>query len=44
MVNVKIQIQVLTHGYQDLLVPDVFHNSMSKLAQDMEYAKIIILS
>jgi hypothetical protein len=35
----KIQIQTLTHGYQDLLVPDVFQNLMSKLVQDMEYVK-----
>jgi hypothetical protein len=27
------------HGYQDCLVPDVFHNVMSKLVQDMEYVK-----
>jgi hypothetical protein len=33
----KIQIQTLTHGYQDFLVPDVFQNVMSKLVQDMEY-------
>jgi hypothetical protein len=33
----KIQIQTLTHGYQDCLVPDVFQNVMSKLVQDMEY-------
>jgi hypothetical protein len=38
MVNGKIQIQTLTHGYQDCLVPDVFQNVMSKLVQDMEYA------
>jgi hypothetical protein len=35
----KIQIQKLTHGYQDCLVPDVFQNVMSKLMQDMEYVK-----
>jgi hypothetical protein len=35
----KIQIQTLTHGYQDSLVPDVFQNIMSKLVQDMEYVK-----
>jgi hypothetical protein len=35
----KIQIQTLTHGYQDCLVPDVFQNVMSKLVQDMEYVK-----
>jgi hypothetical protein len=35
----KIQIQTLTHGYQDCLVHDVFQNVMSKLVQDMEYVK-----
>jgi hypothetical protein len=35
----KIQIQTLTYGYQDCLVPDVFQNVMSKLVQDMEYVK-----
>jgi hypothetical protein len=35
----KIQIQTLTHGHQDCLVPDVFQNFMSKLVQDMEYIK-----
>jgi hypothetical protein len=30
---------MLTHGYQDCLVPDVFQNFMSKLVQDMEYVK-----
>jgi hypothetical protein len=35
----KIQIQTLTHWYQDCLVPDVFQNVMSKLVQDMEYVK-----
>jgi hypothetical protein len=35
----KIQIQTLTHGYQDCLYPDVFQNFMSKLVQDMEYVK-----
>jgi hypothetical protein len=33
----KIQIQTLTHGYQDCLVPDAFQNVMSKLVQEMEY-------
>jgi hypothetical protein len=37
----KIQIQMLTHGYQDCLVPDVFQNIMSKIAQDMEYVETI---
>jgi hypothetical protein len=35
----KIQIQTLTHGYQDFLVPDVFQNVLSELVQDMEYVK-----
>jgi hypothetical protein len=35
----KIQIQTLTYGYQDCLVPDVFQNVMSKLVQGMEYVK-----
>jgi hypothetical protein len=39
MENGKIQIQTLTHGYQDWLVPDVFQNVMSKHVQDMEYVK-----
>jgi hypothetical protein len=39
MAHGKIQIQTLTHGYQDCLVPDVFQNVMSKLVQDMEYVK-----
>jgi hypothetical protein len=39
MANGKAQIQMLTHGYQDCLVPDVFQNVMSKLVQDMEYGK-----
>jgi hypothetical protein len=39
MGNWKIQIQTLTHGYQDCLVSDVFQNIMSKLVQDMEYIK-----
>jgi hypothetical protein len=43
MVNGKIQIQTLTHGYQDKLVPDVFQNVMSKLVQDMKYVKTTIL-
>jgi hypothetical protein len=37
--NKKIQIQTITHGYQDCLDPDVFQNIMSKLVQDMEYVK-----
>jgi hypothetical protein len=39
MAHEKIQIQTLTHGYQDCLVPNVFQNFMSKLVQDMEYVK-----
>jgi hypothetical protein len=39
MAHAKIQIQTLTHGYQDCLVPDVFQNVMSKLVQGMEYVK-----
>jgi hypothetical protein len=35
----KIQIQTLTHGYQDCLVLDIFQNVMSKLVQDIEYVK-----
>jgi hypothetical protein len=35
----KIQIQTLTHGYQDYLDPDIFQNVMSKLVQDIEYVK-----
>jgi hypothetical protein len=35
----KIQIQALTHWYQDCLVTDVFQNIMSTLVQDMEYVK-----
>jgi hypothetical protein len=39
MEHEKIQIQTLTHGYQDCLDPDVFQNVMPKLVQDMEYVK-----
>jgi hypothetical protein len=39
MAHRKLQIQTLTHGYQDSLIPDVFQNFMSKLIQDMEYFK-----
>jgi hypothetical protein len=35
----KMQIQTLTHRYQDFLFPDVFQNVMSMLFQDMEYVK-----
>jgi hypothetical protein len=44
MTHGKIQIQTLTHGYQDWRFPDVFQNVMSKLVQDMEYVKTTILS
>jgi hypothetical protein len=40
----KIQIQRLTNGYQDYSDPDVFHNNMSKLVQDMEYVKTSMIS
>jgi hypothetical protein len=40
----KIQLQTLTHRYQNCLVPDIFLNIMSKLVQDMEYVKTTILS
>jgi hypothetical protein len=42
MAHWKIQIQMLTHGYQDFLVPDVSQNFMSKLIQDMEYVETLI--
>jgi hypothetical protein len=32
-------LQMLTHGYQYWLDPDIFQNFMSKLVQDMEYVK-----
>jgi hypothetical protein len=35
---------MLTHGYQDCLIPDVFQNIMFKFVHDMEYFKTIILS
>jgi hypothetical protein len=35
----KIQIKMLTNGYQDCLDADNFQNVMSKLVQDMEYVK-----
>jgi hypothetical protein len=43
MAHGRIQIQTLTHGYQDCLVPGVFQNVMSKLVQDMEYVKTKML-
>jgi hypothetical protein len=39
MAHGKIQIQALTHRYQEYPVSDVFQNVMSKLVQDMEYVK-----
>jgi hypothetical protein len=41
MAHAKLQIQTLTHGYQDCLFPDDFQNFMSNLVQDMEYVKTI---
>jgi hypothetical protein len=41
MVRRKIQLQKLTHGYQDCIVPDVLQNIMSKLVQDKEYVNSI---
>jgi hypothetical protein len=35
----KSYTKLYPHGYQDCLVPDVFQNVISKLAQDMEYVK-----
>jgi hypothetical protein len=39
MAHGKIQIQMLTHGYQDCQDPDLLQNVMSKLVQDMKYVK-----
>jgi hypothetical protein len=39
----QIQIQRLIDGYQDFLIPDIFQSAMSKLVQDMEYIKTIVL-
>jgi hypothetical protein len=39
----KIQIQVIIHGYQVCLNPDDSENVMSKLVQDLEYVKTIII-
>jgi hypothetical protein len=39
MAQGKIQIQTLTYGYQDCLVPDVFQNVILNLVQHMEYVK-----
>jgi hypothetical protein len=43
-IQMQIQIQTLTYGHQDCLDPDVFQNVMSKLVQDKEYVKTIMLS
>jgi hypothetical protein len=40
----KIEIQMITHGYQDFLDLGVFQNVMSKLVQDMEYLKTDMIS
>jgi hypothetical protein len=37
----KIQIQTLTHGYQDCRVPDVFQNVMFKRVRDMKYVRMM---
>jgi hypothetical protein len=39
MTHRKIQIQTLTYGYQDCLVPDVIQNVIINLVQHMEYVK-----
>jgi hypothetical protein len=39
----KAQVQTITYGYQYCLIPDVFQNVMSKLVQDVEYVKTIII-
>jgi hypothetical protein len=44
MASGKLQIQTLTHGYQDFLGPDVSQNDMSNFVQDVEYFKANILS
>jgi hypothetical protein len=44
MAHGKMQIQKITHGYQDCLVSDVFQNVMPKLVQNMEYVKTKMLS
>jgi hypothetical protein len=43
MEHMKIKIQKLLHGYQDCLIPDAFPNAISKLVQNMEYAKTSML-
>jgi hypothetical protein len=44
MGKIQMQVQTLTHGYQDCLIPDIFQNVMSELVQDMEYVNTYILS
>jgi hypothetical protein len=44
MAHRKRKIQTLTHGYQDCLIPGAFQNVMSKLVQDMECVKTMVLS
>jgi hypothetical protein len=39
----KIQIQTLTHGYQDCQVPDVFQNVMSKIVQKWNMLRPILM-
>jgi hypothetical protein len=43
MTKGKIQIETLTHEYQDWVYSDVFQNVMSKLVQHMEYVITNIL-
>jgi hypothetical protein len=38
----KMQIQMLTHGYHDFQVPDVFQHAILKLVQDMVYVEIYL--
>jgi hypothetical protein len=44
MAHEKMQLQTLTHGYQDYLDPDVFQNVMSQLVQDMECVQTNMIS
>jgi hypothetical protein len=41
MACVKIEIQILFHGYQDCLIQDAFQKVMSVFIQDMEYVETI---
>jgi hypothetical protein len=43
MAHEKKMIQTLNYEYQDFLNPDVFQNIMTKLVQDVQYAKTIML-